>query len=516
MIFFSERYDKFPDVYKLDLKQKSTITLLIRAIIRPDNRGLLYVPTRGLRKDESLEGATVWSTLTTPLMTNRVLYNFFVDAYAVISIFDKMSEWTISLYNHDVREPGFIRQSREYDLLSGDELIDGKKVVIIQSQQASLQQQKQQFAEKGLPDRVQQAAQKDASDDQKELVIGATLDLSGVRKSGSTAMKLGINLAFDEANQHGGIRGKNIRFVVLDDASDPTKAKQNVEKLGATYGTSIIFAPFGYESLSGFMDLVKDEKIAVMFPNTGASKAHDPGLKNMIHFRSSYQDIDTALIRYAERTFKPKKMAFVYSSGESAFGIDKHIKEAQLKVEYKEFTHSEDEVDFTALIKQLKEYNPDVIGAFSYAAEEFVRQLDVDFLVGKIILLTESEENLRKFLVDRGIIDQVVISQNLPNPYESQLPLVKDYTKAMGTRTYDINSFYGYIVGKLFVKILRDIEGSITKDSVLEQARNIKDFDFGGFKLDFVLSRQQLYHDLWLDQGSSQWKELNLRKEIGY
>src|SRR5512146_2904450 len=57
------------------------------------------------------------------------------------------------------------------------------------------------------------------------LVIGQSAPISGTNQALGTAMKLGIELAFKEANDAGGIRGRQLVLDFRDDAYDPPTAE---------------------------------------------------------------------------------------------------------------------------------------------------------------------------------------------------------------------------------------------------------------------------------------------------
>lgn len=63
------------------------------------------------------------------------------------------------------------------------------------------------------------------------LVIGHHSALSGTNQALGTNMKLGIELAFDEKNKTGGIRGRQLQLEFRDDAYDPTTAEMAARAL---------------------------------------------------------------------------------------------------------------------------------------------------------------------------------------------------------------------------------------------------------------------------------------------
>jgi ABC-type branched-subunit amino acid transport system substrate-binding protein len=63
------------------------------------------------------------------------------------------------------------------------------------------------------------------------LVLGQSAPISGTNQALGTAMKLGIELAFEEQNAAGGVRGRMLQLSFRDDAYQPTLAEQAARSL---------------------------------------------------------------------------------------------------------------------------------------------------------------------------------------------------------------------------------------------------------------------------------------------
>jgi len=50
------------------------------------------------------------------------------------------------------------------------------------------------------------------------------------------------------------------------------------------HNVDIIISPVGATPIAGFMNLVKEKKILLLFPSTGSPTSRDPSLTNLIHF----------------------------------------------------------------------------------------------------------------------------------------------------------------------------------------------------------------------------------------
>ena len=92
-----------------------------------------------------------------------------------------------------------------------------------------------------------------------------------------------------------------------------------------------------------------------------------------------------------------------------------------------------------------------------------------------------------KALADFKIDNGVIMTQVVP-PLDSSLPIVEDARKAMDGEISNI-SLEGYIVGKMFLAIMRTVKGELTRENFLKAARG-RAFDLGGLPLDFSNDNQ--------------------------
>jgi branched-chain amino acid transport system substrate-binding protein len=78
----------------------------------------------------------------------------------------------------------------------------------------------------------------------KPIVIGASLSLTGDFSTDGQAFQRGYNLWVSNINSHGGLLGRQVKLIVLNDASSPTTVVSNYQKLIAVDHVNLTFGPF--------------------------------------------------------------------------------------------------------------------------------------------------------------------------------------------------------------------------------------------------------------------------------
>ncbi len=118
--FFERPHTQKTTVFKLTNEVKSgNKRVNIRAIVRGESRSTVYRPTSGISQLEADKGATAWTLLSSPTESYRHLQDFYFDAFGVLDVGKTLNDWTISLYNQDVRELLGFKKVAVYNLVTG-------------------------------------------------------------------------------------------------------------------------------------------------------------------------------------------------------------------------------------------------------------------------------------------------------------------------------------------------------------------------------------------------------------
>jgi branched-chain amino acid transport system substrate-binding protein len=78
----------------------------------------------------------------------------------------------------------------------------------------------------------------------KPIVIGASVSLTGDFSADGQAFQRGYNLWASDVNSSGGLLGRQVKLIFLDDKSDPTQGSTNVQQLISSDHVDLLFGPF--------------------------------------------------------------------------------------------------------------------------------------------------------------------------------------------------------------------------------------------------------------------------------
>ena len=83
----------------------------------------------------------------------------------------------------------------------------------------------------------------------------------------------------------------------------------------------------------------------------------------------------------------------------------------------------------------------------------------------------------------------VVVTQVVPFPWDTSIPLVAEYQAALKAANPDAEpgfvSLEGYITGRIAIEALRKIDGDVTRQAMLDAIYNTGSFELGGVTLNY-------------------------------
>ena len=104
-----------------------------------------------------------------------------------------------------------------------------------------------------------------------ELRIGTTYALSGPASAYSLIPKC-LTAMFKRLNEQGGIAGRQVNFIVLDDAYSPPKTLEQARRLVEQDKVAFLFNNLGTPTNSAILRYVNQRKVPHLFLSTGADK----------------------------------------------------------------------------------------------------------------------------------------------------------------------------------------------------------------------------------------------------
>jgi len=325
------------------------------------------------------------------------------------------------------------------------------------------------------------------------IVVGQSAAFEGPAQALGLGMRTGLQAAFKEVNDAGGVNGRTIEMVTYDDGYEPERAIDNTELLINTDKVFAIVGGVGTPTAKAAQPITKAAGVPFIGPFTGAGFLRDPDNSNVINVRGSYDQETEAWISHLSEDLDSKRIAILYqddSFGRAGLsGVRKAMEKRNLKL-VAEGTYERNTTAVKSALLKIRKAKPDavvMVGAYRPIAE-FVRlarklRMDSKFVTISFV----GSKALAKELGDAGT--GVVITQVVPFPENESLPLVEMYRKALAELEPGAEpgfvSLEGYMVGRLFVEAVTKLGKDVTRDGLLAVFENTGTFDLGGVSLSY-------------------------------
>ncbi|MFJ7649707.1 ABC transporter substrate-binding protein [Lysinibacillus sp. NPDC097279] len=215
------------------------------------------------------------------------------------------------------------------------------------------------------------------SKDGDTIKIGANLELSGNVASYGSSIGLGAELAVKEINDAGGIDGKKIELIKVDNKSENSEATAAAIKLATQDKVVAMLAPATSGNTVATVQIANDNKIPIV---TGSGTApnitvNDDGSINEYAFRTCFIDPFQGIVaaNFASGELGAKNVAiFGDNASDYAKGLAKSFKDTISKSGgkvVKEEAYVAKDTDFRTQLTNIKSANPDFIFIPGYYEE---------------------------------------------------------------------------------------------------------------------------------------------------
>ena len=147
-----------------------------------------------------------------------------------------------------------------------------------------------------------------------EIKIGNTNPYSGPASAYGTIGKA-IGAYFKKVNDEGGVNGRKINYITLDDGYSPPKAVEMVRRLVEQDQVALLFQTLGTPTNSAIHKYMNQKKVPHLFVATGATKWNDP--KNFpwtMGFQPNYQTEGRVYASYILKNFPDAKVGILYQN----------------------------------------------------------------------------------------------------------------------------------------------------------------------------------------------------------
>ena len=351
----------------------------------------------------------------------------------------------------------------------------------------------------------------------KEILFGISAPFSGPAKELGQNMKLGIDAAFSVANTNGGVLGRQLRLIAVDDGYEPTRTAETMKQLYEQDRVFGIVGDVGTPTAAVALPYALDRRMLFYGAFTGANLLRrDPPDRYVFNYRAGYAEETDAVVRYLVkvRRLKPEQIAVFAqqdSYGDAGFaGVTKAIRSLGggddstiLRLNYKRNTVDVDEA--VAQLQRSRITIKAVIMVPTYrAAARFIektRDLYPSMIYTSVSFVGSTALASELMLLGKKYAQGVIVTQVVP-AVDGHSSVVLDYKSALSKyfpgEPPDYVSLEGYVASSILVEALKRNGPQLDTERLVDTFENLHDFDMGlGTLVTFGRSEHQGVHKVW-------------------
>ncbi len=327
-----------------------------------------------------------------------------------------------------------------------------------------------------------------------EIKIGQTMPYSGPLSVYGTYGKAQVAF-FRMVNEHGGINGRRITLLSLDDGYSPPRTVEQTRKLVEQEEVLMIFSPFGTPTNAAIVKYLNARKVPQLFVTSGGAEFADAKtFPWTMGWRVNYVSEARVYGKYLLQVRPDAKIAVLYQHDDAGRdarrGLREGLGERASRMIVAEVSYEVTDPTVDSQIVSLQASGADTFFYFgsSKAAAQAIRKVwDIGWR--PLQFVNNPSASVATVMKPAGLDKSVGIISGafLKDPTDSHwqndagfkewLAFMKHYYPEGDTE--DLYNVYAYGTAQTLVQVLRQCGDDLTRENVMRQAESLKNLELG-------------------------------------
>lgn len=325
----------------------------------------------------------------------------------------------------------------------------------------------------------------------RSILFGQSAAFSGPAQELGRNMRLGMQAAFWEVNEQGGVHGRRLELVSFDDGYEPKSAIDNTRQLIGGEQVFALIGAVGTPTSLAAVPIAEDAGVPYIAPFTGSSFLRDPKWQGVVNMRASYFQETEEIVARLTDSLGVKRIAIMYqddSFGREGFrGVRRALERRELSLVSVGVYPRNTTAVKTALL-DLRGGQPQaviLVGTYEPVATLIAWAQATGFNPIFATISFVGSKALARELGPAGT--GVLVSQVVPFPTATDPAIVGSYRSALTAYAPKAEpsfvSFEGYLAGRLAIAALTGCGRAVSRACLLENLRRADVINLEGFKL---------------------------------
>ena len=273
------------------------------------------------------------------------------------------------------------------------------------------------------------------------------LPLTGTQAKFGEIEKNSYEIATEEINAAGGIKGKKVSLEFEDSQGRPEISRTIAEKLIDVKKQPVIFGEYSSSCSKAIAAVAEERKIPYMVVTGATDDITQQNYKYVFRMNPTNAYYATGMMSFFKEVVQPKTIAILYESSDfGTSGAEDMVKQAEkvgMKVLVKE-KYEKGAIDFKPILSKVKSERPDVIYMVSYVMDaallmKQIKELRID---AKLFAGGAAGFAIPEFIQSARDAAEYVVTATLWSPQVSY-PGAKEFAEKYRARFKDYPSYHG-------------------------------------------------------------------------
>jgi len=335
---------------------------------------------------------------------------------------------------------------------------------------------------------------------ENSITLGMTSPFSGPNGAYGNEMRQVIQAYFDQVNKSGGVNGRKINLVALDDGYETDRAVANTRILISEKNAFALLASYGSSPTTEAMNKVfGPSRVPLVGTISGAGSlrepiSQNPGSRYMFNVRASYADETEAIVSQLVSLGLKNVAVFYQNDGFGKSGLDgvtSALKKHNLAPTVAA-TVERNSIDVAAAVEAIAKAKPQAVVMVTLykPTAAFVKAMKK--ANQNPMFMTLSPVGTEQLIAELGPDARGIgISQVMPYPWSDVVPMVRDYQKLLGGKGgYSYYGIEAYAMARVMVDALKRMGKDPSREKLMAALDNTS-LDMGGLKVAFSATNRQ-------------------------
>jgi len=325
-----------------------------------------------------------------------------------------------------------------------------------------------------------------------EIKIGQTMPYSGPLSAFGTLGRAEAAY-FDMVNAQGGVNGRKIKLISLDDGYSPPKTIEQTRKLVESDEVLLLFSSFGTPPNTAAMKYLNAKQVPQLFIAATGMKWSDPrNFPWTMAFLPSQKSGTAGYVRYLLKVRPDAKIGVLYQNDD--FGKDyvkalrDHLRDKAERMIVAEASYESTDPSVDSQIATLKGSGADTFFSFTspkFSAQAIRKAYDIGWK--PLYFIPYSATSVSAVLQPAGLEKSVgvISSAYVKDPTDPQWkadPATRDWLAWMKKYFADgdlaeIYNVYAYTNAQLLVQVLRQCGDDLSRENIMKQAASLRNLE---------------------------------------